>query len=176
MNPLLTLERISKRFDPRLTLGDRIAARLGAAVENADLELRAGENLGIVGESGSGKTTLGRCIQRVHSVTNGRILYTGRDGRTIDLAPMTDSQLKEPWRDIRTIFQDPFASLNPRMSIGDILAEGPIAHGLTPREGARDRDALALAARECVRIALHGGARQADEVEEFGDALAQLRT
>ncbi|WGF90460.1 ABC transporter ATP-binding protein [Marinivivus vitaminiproducens] len=93
------------------------------AVDTVDVVLHAGENLGIVGESGSGKTTLGRCLQRVHSVTSGRILYTGRDGRTTDLAPLTDGQLRPSWRDIRTVFQDPFSSLNPRMTVGQIIAE-----------------------------------------------------
>jgi peptide/nickel transport system ATP-binding protein len=137
------------------------------AVENADLELRAGENLGIVGESGSGKTTLGRCIQRVHSVTNGRILYTGRDGRTIDLAPMTDSQLKEPWRDIRTIFQDPFSSLNPRMTVGQIIGEPLLVSGALSGAKLRERVAellnlvgLPASAMERYPHAFSGGQRQ----------------
>ncbi len=66
------------------------------AVDDAVLELRSGENLGIVGESGSGKTTLGRCLQRVYSITSGEILYTARDGTSKDLAPLSDGQLKQP--------------------------------------------------------------------------------
>jgi len=99
------------------------------AVNDANLELRKGENLGIVGESGSGKTTLGRCLQRVHEVTSGRVLYTAEDGRELDLAPMTENQLAEPWRAIRTVFQDPFSSLNPRMTVGQIIAEPLIVEG-----------------------------------------------
>lgn len=93
------------------------------AVDDASIELRAGENLGIVGESGSGKTTLGRCLQRIYSVSNGSIRYRNRDDEMIDLATLPDRQLRQPWRDIRMVFQDPFASLNPRMTVGQIIAE-----------------------------------------------------
>ncbi|MBV6637051.1 MAG: ABC transporter ATP-binding protein, partial [Mameliella sp.] len=109
------------------------------AVNDADLELRKGENLGIVGESGSGKTTLGRCLQRVHDVTSGRILYTNEDGEERDLAPLTEDQLAQPWRDIRTVFQDPFASLNPRMTIGQIIAEPLVVEGKMTSQQIRDR-------------------------------------
>lgn len=109
------------------------------AVNDADLELRKGENLGIVGESGSGKTTLGRCLQRVHDVTSGRILYTNEDGEERDLAPLTEDQLAQPWRDIRTVFQDPFSSLNPRMTIGQIIAEPLVVEGKMTSQQIRDR-------------------------------------
>lgn len=93
------------------------------AVDDASIELKAGENLGIVGESGSGKTTLGRCLQRIYSVTDGNIRYRNRQNEMIDLASLPDRELRQPWRDIRMVFQDPFASLNPRMTVGQIIAE-----------------------------------------------------
>ena len=93
------------------------------AVDDASIELRAGENLGIVGESGSGKTTLGRCLQRIYSVSDGSIHYRNRESEMIDLATLPDRELRQPWRDIRMVFQDPFASLNPRMTVGQIVAE-----------------------------------------------------
>ncbi|MCC5973432.1 MAG: ABC transporter ATP-binding protein [Rubellimicrobium sp.] len=93
------------------------------AVNDASLELREGENLGIVGESGSGKTTLGRCIQGVHGTTRGAIRFTGRDGRTTDLAKLKENELRPAWREIRMVFQDPFSSLNPRMTVGQIIGE-----------------------------------------------------
>jgi peptide/nickel transport system ATP-binding protein len=108
------------------------------AVNDADLELRAGENLGVVGESGSGKTTLGRCLQRIYSVTSGNILYSDKSGQTVDLAPMKDRELRPTWRDIRMVFQDPFASLNPRMTVGQIIAEPLVTAG---NMSARDIDA-----------------------------------
>ncbi len=137
------------------------------AVDDADLELRAGENLGIVGESGSGKTTLGRCIQRVYQVTGGRLLYTGRDGKTIDLAPLSDNQLKQPWKDIRTIFQDPFSSLNPRMTVGQIIGEPLYVNGTLSGAKLRKRVAelldlvgLPASAMERYPHAFSGGQRQ----------------
>jgi peptide/nickel transport system ATP-binding protein len=164
--PILNLTSLRKEFPfTKGFLGLQKDAVL--AVEDADLELRAGENLGIVGESGSGKTTLGRCIQRVHSVTGGRILYTGRDGKTIDLAPMTDSQLKQPWKDIRTIFQDPFSSLNPRMTVGQIIGEPLYVSGALSGAKLRDRVAellnlvgLPASAMERYPHAFSGGQRQ----------------
>ncbi|MBV16398.1 MAG: ABC transporter ATP-binding protein [Thalassospira sp.] len=109
------------------------------AVNDAHLELRKGENLGIVGESGSGKTTFGRCLQRVHDVTSGRILYTNEAGQKLDLAPMTENELAQPWRDIRTVFQDPFSSLNPRMTIGQIISEPLIVEGKLSGAQIRER-------------------------------------
>jgi len=103
------------------------------AVDDASIELRAGENLGIVGESGSGKTTLGRCLQRIYSVTDGSIKYRNRDDVMVDLATLSDRELRQPWRDIRMVFQDPFASLNPRMTVGQIIAEPLVTEGRLPK-------------------------------------------
>jgi peptide/nickel transport system ATP-binding protein len=137
------------------------------AVDDVRLELKSGENLGVVGESGSGKTTLGRCLQRVYGVTGGEILYTGRDGRAIDLAPLTDRELRGPWRDIRTVFQDPFASLNPRMTVAQIVGEPLYATGQMSGAKLRDRVAellglvgLPASAMERYPHAFSGGQRQ----------------
>lgn len=137
------------------------------AVDNADIVLRAGENLGVVGESGSGKTTLGRCLQRVHDVTSGRILYTDRSGKQLDLAPLNDQALRQPWQDIRMIFQDPFASLNPRMTVGQIISEPLVNMGLSSGAALKDRvaellDLVGLPASAIERYphAFSGGQRQ----------------
>ena len=137
------------------------------AVDDAVLELRSGENLGIVGESGSGKTTLGRCLQRVYSITSGEILYTARDGTSKDLAPLSDGQLKQPWRDIRMVFQDPFGSLNPRLTVGEIIAEPLVAMKLMSGSALTDRiaellDLVGLPASAATRYphAFSGGQRQ----------------
>jgi len=137
------------------------------AVNEAKLELRKGENLGIVGESGSGKTTFGRCLQRIHEVTEGRILYTDDAGKQRDLAGLNEDQLEEPWRDIRTVFQDPFSSLNPRMTIGQIIGEPLLVEGRMSAAEIRERvlellELVGLPASAYMRYphAFSGGQRQ----------------
>ena len=136
-------------------------------VGGASLTLREGENLGIVGESGSGKTTLGRCIQGVHRPTGGRVLYTGAGGRTTDLAPLPERQLREAWRDIRMVFQDPFSSLNPRMTVGQIIGEPLLMAGTHSGAALRQRvaellEVVGLPANAAERYphAFSGGQRQ----------------
>jgi peptide/nickel transport system ATP-binding protein len=120
--PCLVSDKVRKEFPIPGGLFGRGKSTL-VAVDDASIQLQAGENLGIVGESGSGKTTLGRCLQRIYSVTEGSIRYRDRQGQMIDLAGLPDSALRQPWRDIRMVFQDPFGSLNPRMTVGQIIAE-----------------------------------------------------
>jgi len=164
--PILISNKVRKEFPlPKGFLG--LQKDILVAVDDAELELRSGENLGIVGESGSGKTTLGRCLQRVYSVTSGEILYKGKDGATIDLAPLSDRQLRQPWRDIRMIFQDPFASLNPRMTVGEIIAEPLVANSLMSGPALNRRveellDLVGLPASAAIRYphAFSGGQRQ----------------
>ena len=130
--PFLSLQAVSKRFQPHLSLGDKIAAHLGARVERravqavsgVSLEIRRGETLGLVGESGCGKSTLGRIAAGIMAPSEGVAL--------LDDAPVMAEGHKATTR-VQTVFQDPFASLDPRMRIGEIVAEGPVAHGLVPR-------------------------------------------
>ena len=95
------------------------------AVDDVSFEIRRGETLGLVGESGCGKTTIGRCLLRLEQPTAGSILYQGED-----LATMTGEGLKALRQKIQVIFQDPFSSLNPRMKVGQILAEPMRVHRL----------------------------------------------
>ena len=102
----------------------RVVAQV-KAVDDVSFDIHRGETLGLVGESGCGKTTIGRCLLRLERPTAGSILYEGED-----LAAMSDEGLKSLRRKIQVIFQDPFSSLNPRMKIGQILAEPMRVHGL----------------------------------------------
>ena len=117
----------------------RRSARV-AAVADASLDIRRGETLGLVGESGSGKSTLARCIVRLVIPESGAIRF----GDT-DLRPLSRAAWKPYRKRIQMVFQDPYASLNPRRQVAEIITEGPIAHGL-PRAAAlaRAADLLAL--------------------------------
>ena len=135
VDAFVSVERVSKRFAPRLSLGDRIAATLGGRVEtravqavsDVSLAIRRGETLGLVGESGCGKSTLGRLVAGILDPSEGHI--------AIEDAPVRSRGLKSTTR-IQTVFQDPFSSLDPRMRVGEALAEGPVAHGLVARREA----------------------------------------
>ena len=107
--------------------------RVVHAVKDVTVELRRGETLGIVGESGSGKSTLARCMIRLLDSDSGKIMIDGTNLRTLERAQM------RPWRSkIQMVFQDPFASLNPRIKIGQIIAQGPMIQGAS-REEAEER-------------------------------------
>jgi len=136
MSEALSVAGVSKAFRPNLSLGEKIAARLGAdvetrplrAVNDVSLTVAKGETLGLVGESGCGKSTLGRIAAGILPPDAGVVNLDGK--------PIMDGETKVTTR-IQTVFQDPFASLDPRMKIGQAVAEGPIAHGLTTRADAK---------------------------------------
>ncbi len=139
MSALITVDHVSKRFSPHLSMGDRIAAHFGAAIETrtvhavdaVSLVIRKGEVLGLVGKSGCGKSTLGRMIAGILPPTSGRAMLDGEPMMGRGRRPVKSTTR------VQMVFQDPFASLDPRMRIGDIIAEGPIAHGLVTRDAAR---------------------------------------
>ncbi|HEY8415887.1 MAG TPA: ABC transporter ATP-binding protein, partial [Thermaerobacter sp.] len=124
---LLRLEDVSTHFPVRLGWGRPAFLR---AVEGVTLTLRRGETLGLVGESGCGKTTLGRTVVRLYRPARGRILFRGRD-----LAPLPDKELHPFRRHVQMVFQDPYASLDPRMMVAEIVAEPlHLLPGLSRRE------------------------------------------
>ncbi|MFC6589286.1 ABC transporter ATP-binding protein [Sulfitobacter pacificus] len=136
MSVFLKIDDVSRLFGPKLSTGEKIAAKLGAKVEtrsvravsDVSLSIRKGETLGLVGESGCGKSTLGRLIAGILPPTSGSV--------SIDGAAVMENGRKVTTR-VQTVFQDPFASLDPRMKVGETVAEGPIAHGLTTKSGAK---------------------------------------
>jgi len=99
------------------------------AVDGVSLRIRRGETLGLVGESGSGKTTLGRAVLRAVEPTGGQVLFH-RNGDAIDVTALNRRGLRRLWQDMQMIFQDPYASLNPRMSVRDIISEPLVANHL----------------------------------------------
>ena len=112
------------------------------AVDGIDFDIRRGETMGLVGESGCGKTTTGRCILRLEQPTGGQILYDG-----VDLAKLARRELMAIRRRIQVVFQDPYSSLNPRMKVGDIIAEPMKVHGVEPdaeKRAARVRELLSV--------------------------------
>ncbi|HEX3575002.1 MAG TPA: ABC transporter ATP-binding protein [Rhodopila sp.] len=135
--------------------------RTTKALDGVDMELRRGETLGLVGESGSGKSTLARAVTRLMAVDDGEILLSGRD-----IARLTRWQLRPYRKRVQMVFQDPYASLDPRQRVVDIIAEGPIIHGTEPGQARSDaRELLGMvgldaAAAERFPHEFSGGQRQ----------------
>ena len=125
---LLEVRELKKYFPIQKGLLRRTTGHV-KAVDGINLFIRKGETLGLVGESGCGKTTTGRCIVRVYEPTAGEILFHG-DGSAIDLNRLDRRELKTFRRHMQMIFQDPFSSLNPRMTVLELVGEPLLAHGI----------------------------------------------
>jgi ABC-type glutathione transport system ATPase component len=163
--PLLVVEHVTKEFGLRQTLGERLTRAVAepfVAVDDVSLTLHRGEILGLAGGSGSGKTTLARCVIRLVEPDAGQILLDGADVRAAK-----GKDLRELRRRMQMIFQDPYASLNPRMTVGAAVLEAGRVHG---RPGSDDGDAFVKRALERVHLSarmaerhpreLSGGQRQ----------------
>lgn len=126
---ILKVENLKKYFPIRAGVFRKVIAWV-KAVDGVSFEVLGGESLGIVGESGCGKSTLGMTILRLYEPTEGQIFFDGQE-----ISSLPSSRLRPIRKDMQMIFQDPFSSLNPRMSIGAIIEEGMAVHGIySPRE------------------------------------------
>jgi peptide/nickel transport system ATP-binding protein len=123
--PLVTVHNLTKVFDGRIR-----------AVDDVSLDINEGETLGLVGESGSGKSTLGRLILRLIEPTAGRVTFEGKD-----VFSASSGELRRLRREMQIIFQDPFGSLDPRMTVEQVVAEPLLVHEKAPREARRRRAA-----------------------------------
>jgi len=157
--PVLQVRNLAMHFGP--------AKKPLKAVDDISLDVRPGETLGIVGESGSGKTTMGRCLLRIYEPNAGTINYRRADGNVVDIVTADKATLKACRREIRMIFQDPVGSLNPRMTVAQIVGEPLLVNRIASGKELDDRVAELLRLvglepswRERYPHAFSGGQRQ----------------
>jgi peptide/nickel transport system ATP-binding protein len=124
---VLEVRHLRKCFPLKKTLTGKVTKEL-VAVDDVSFKLKAGETLGIVGESGCGKTTTGRAILKLHEPTAGQIIFNGQD-----ITHMNSKQMRQIRKEMQIIFQDPYSSLPPRDTVGGILSEPVMVHGIVPK-------------------------------------------
>src|SRR5690606_9602284 len=129
MTPLVEVKNLRKYFDVKIAGGSLLRAKTATvrAVDDISFHIGQGETLGLVGESGCGKTTVGRVILHLEEATSGSIRFEGAD-----ITHSTSRNLRDLRRKMQVIFQDPYSSLNPRMTVGEIIAEPLHVYKLMP--------------------------------------------
>jgi peptide/nickel transport system ATP-binding protein len=129
---LLEIRHLRKCFPIKKSITGKVLQEL-IAVDDVSFKLRAGETIGIVGESGCGKTTLGRTILKLHEPSGGQIIFDGEDITDYNVAKMRPNRTK-----MQIIFQDPYSSLPPRATVGGILSEPVLVHGIVPKDQVKE--------------------------------------
>ena len=157
---LLNVRNLVKNFEMRANSGIRKTKRIVQAVSDVSFDVKVGQTLGLVGESGSGKTTVGRSVLQLIQPTSGEVIFEGQD-----LTMMSFEQLREVRRQIQIVFQDPFASLDPKMTVGSSIAEPLVVQGVAGNHQdkvAELLDLVGLAADHAKRFPheFSGGQRQ----------------
>ncbi len=140
---LIEVRELKKHFPIQRGIFRKLVGHV-RAVDGVSFDVHKGETLGLVGESGCGKTTLGRCLIRIYDTTAGEILYHTPDGNVVNLAALPRNDVRAYHTDIRMIFQDPHSSLNPRMSVLEIVGEPLRNHGIASGSELEDRVAELL--------------------------------
>ncbi len=130
--PILEVRNLRKTFPIKKSITGKVLQEL-VAVDNASFTLNAGETLGIVGESGCGKTTMGRTILKLHPSNGGQIIFNGEDITNFNTKQMRPIRTK-----MQIIFQDPYSSLPPRSTVGDILSEPVLVHNIVPKSQVKE--------------------------------------
>ena len=136
--PLLQVRDLRKYYPIRKGFFNRTVGHV-RSVDGVDFSIAEGETLGLVGESGCGKTTTARCILRAVKASSGSILFRRKDDEIIDVAVAPRRELREVRREMQMVFQDPFASLNPRMNLLDLISEPLLVNGVSSRSERQDR-------------------------------------
>ena len=129
---ILEVRHMRKTFPLQKSLLGKVQREL-VAVDDVSFKLHAGETLGIVGESGCGKTTLGRAILKLHQPTGGQIIFNGED-----VTKFNTKEMRKNRTEMQIIFQDPYSSLPPRSTVGDILSEPVLVHNIVPKDDVKD--------------------------------------
>ena len=146
-NVLLSVRDVKQYFPVKKTKL-RETQRYVRANDGISLDIYAGETLGLVGESGCGKSTLGRTLLQLYPQTHGQVLYY-KDGKEIDLKSLSKEEMRVLRKDLQLIFQDPYSSLNPRMTVGQIIGEGLVSHGVFKRGDPAMRDYIFQVMERC---------------------------